>query len=255
MATHLRTQPYIVAAALLVGTALLTACQNGTTGTDASQQNGAPTPSPVGVTETSDKAAAYSKGVSGTFADGTVEHLAPGMQIVNVRGKKQQFWISNDTKIFGAGTICGPYNPKADTPCTIDDLEKILKSGSIAADVVIENGIAETITERPVPNEGPPVDDSADGSVDGRWLGNVKYLAPGKYAVSDSKGVEKAFFVSENTQIWGYGDICGDENTAEGGQGGTECTEPELESAARNTDLKAEVVIENGVATTIRDDH
>lgn len=90
--------------------------------------------------------------------------------------------------------------------------------------------------------------------VNGTWFGNVSYLAPGKYTVSDLKGVEQQFLVAEDTKIWGYGDICGDANTGEGGQGGTQCTEPELEKAAKKG-FTAEVVISNGIATTIRDDH
>lgn len=90
--------------------------------------------------------------------------------------------------------------------------------------------------------------------VSGTWFGNVSYLAPGKYTVSDMKGVEQQFLVAEDTAIWGYGDICGDTNTGEGGQGGIECTEAELETAAKKG-FTAEVVISNGVATTIRDDH
>ncbi|WP_405586121.1 hypothetical protein [Streptomyces sp. NBC_01092] len=90
--------------------------------------------------------------------------------------------------------------------------------------------------------------------VNGTWFGNVSYLAPGKYTVSDMKGVEQQFLLAEDTKIWGYGDICGDANTGEGGQGGTECTEAELESAAKKG-FSAEVVISNGIATTVRDDH
>ncbi|MGW1726715.1 hypothetical protein ACWCQK_27785 [Streptomyces sp. NPDC002306] len=90
--------------------------------------------------------------------------------------------------------------------------------------------------------------------VNGTWFGNVSYLAPGTYTVSDMKGVEQQFLISEDTKIWGYGDICGDTNTEEGGQGGTQCTEAELERAAQKG-FTAEVVISNGIASTIRDDH
>ncbi|USQ85381.1 hypothetical protein NFX46_17285 [Streptomyces phaeoluteigriseus] len=68
------------------------------------------------------------------------------------------------------------------------------------------------------------------------------------------KGVEQQFLLAEDAEIWGYGDICGDTSTDEGGQGGTECTETELEDAAKKG-FSAEVVISNGIATTIRDDH
>lgn len=145
----------------------------------------------------------------------------------------------------------------------------MLKGGSIAADVVMKDGIATKVTERPAPDEGPAVDDSKSGSgvpestihginkgkgVNGTWLGNVVYLAPGKFTVSDMKGTEQQFFVAEDTEIWGYGDICGDENGGEGGQAGIECTEEELEAATKGTGVSAEVVVVNGIATTIRDD-
>ncbi|MFE9775771.1 hypothetical protein ACFYOV_29765 [Streptomyces sp. NPDC005931] len=68
------------------------------------------------------------------------------------------------------------------------------------------------------------------------------------------KDVEQQFLIAEDTEIRGYGDICGDTNTGEGRQGGTECTEAELEAAATKG-FSAEVVISNGIATTIRDDH
>jgi hypothetical protein len=112
------------------------------------------------------------------------------------------------------------------------------------------------------PTANRQVDDSEDGSdstidginkgkgVNGTWFGNVAYLAPGKYTVSDSKGVEQQFLVAEDTEIWGWGDICGDENGEEGGQGGTQCTEEELEAAAKDGGVSAEVVIVNGIATT-----
>ncbi|QKV96046.1 hypothetical protein HUT19_33535 [Streptomyces sp. NA02950] len=278
MSFTLRTRSYLAAAAFLAGTALLTACQDTAKGADGSASTSAPAASSTrGDSAVSDKTAPKGKGVSGTFSGGTVEYLAPGKYIVNAQGKEQQFWVADDTKVFGAGTICGPYNSAADTPCTVDDLEKILKDGSIAADVVMKNGVADTVTERPAPDEGAPAEDSGNESdssdqaqdkpkteidginkgkgVNGTWLGNVKYLAPSKYTVSDMKGSEQAFFVAEDTDIWGYGSICGDDNTEEGGQGGTQCTEDELEAATKSSGVSAQVVIENGIATTITEDH
>ncbi|MDQ0942612.1 hypothetical protein [Streptomyces sp. V1I1] len=259
MASTLRAKSFLVAAAFLAGTTLLTACQGDPKGADSSSRTGASAASGV-------EAAAKSKGVSGTFVGGTVEYLAPGKHIVNANGKEQQFFVAEDTKVYGAGAICGKNDPAADTPCKVDDLEKALKEGSIAADVVMKDGIATKVTERPAPDEGPAVDDSKSGSgapestidginkgkgVNGTWFGNVSYLAPGKYTVSDMKGTEQQFFVAEDTKIWGYGDICGDE----AGQAGTECTEEELEAATKGTGVSAEVVVVNGIATTIRDDH
>ncbi|MGP3924724.1 hypothetical protein [Streptomyces sp. 8N616] len=274
MASTLRAKSFLVAAAFLAGTTLLTACQEDTTGADSSSK------SKTGASAAPAEAAAKAEGVSGTFAGGTVEYLAPGKHIVNANGKEQQFWVAEDTKVYGAGTICGEHNSAADTPCTVGDLEKALKDGSIAADVVMKDGIARKVTERPAPDEGAPVDEgtadegSSEGGgsgapaegegaestidginkgkgVNGTWFGTVSYLAPGKYTVSDMKGTEQGFFVAEDTEIWGAGDICGDE----AGQAGTECTEEELEAATKGTGVSAEVVIKNGIATTIRDDH
>jgi hypothetical protein len=257
LASTLRAKSFLVAAAFLAGTTLVTACQDDSTGAVSSSKPDAPAASTEAAAN-----AKKPKGVSGTFAGGTVEYLAPGKHIVNVKGKEQQFLTAEDTKVYGAGIICGEYNPAADTACTPDDLEKSLKDGSIAADVVMKDGIATKITERPAPDEGAPVDDSEDGpdstidginkgkGVNGTWFGNVAYLAPGKYTVSDSKGVEQQFLVAEDTEIWGWGDICGDEN---GEEGGTQCTEEELEAAAKDGGVSAEVV--NGIATTLTDDH
>ncbi|MFG3123799.1 hypothetical protein ACGFYO_17530 [Streptomyces sp. NPDC048201] len=91
--------------------------------------------------------------------------------------------------------------------------------------------------------------DKGEG-VDGTWFGNVSYLAPGKYTVSDMKGVEQQFLLAEDTEIRGYDDICGDPGAADG----TRCTETDLEAAAKKG-FSAEVVISNGTATSIRDDH
>lgn len=86
--------------------------------------------------------------------------------------------------------------------------------------------------------------------VNGTWFGNVSYLAPGKYTVSDQKNSEQEFLLAEDTEIIGYDDICGDPGVA----GGTKCTEAQLETAAKKG-VSAEVVIRNGIATSIRDDH
>ncbi|MGW3661517.1 hypothetical protein ACWD6R_40585 [Streptomyces sp. NPDC005151] len=86
--------------------------------------------------------------------------------------------------------------------------------------------------------------------VSGTWFGNVSYLAPGKYTVSGQKGEEQAFFTADDTEIWGAGDICGDEND----QSATKCTEQELQAAAQKG-VSAEVKISNGIATRITEDH
>jgi hypothetical protein len=106
-----------------------------------------------------DSNSGVSGGVSGTFADGTIAYLAPGKYTVSVSGKEQQFFVSESTAVYGAGTLCGKYATRATTRCSLGDLEKNTKSGSVAADVVVKQGVATRITERPAPDEGPAVDD------------------------------------------------------------------------------------------------
>lgn len=257
MNRHLRNA--VVAATAITAGLLMTACQNGSDADSAGKSG-------TGATAVADKASdskgsegsqgsqgsqgtegtqdsRNSKGVSGSFTDGEVTYLAPGKYIVSVPGKgDQQFLVADDTEVYGAGTICGEAGAKVDAPCTLDQLEAAAKKDAVSADVKMKNGIATLVTER------------HGKGVDGTWFGNVSYLAPGKYTVSDMKGVEQQFFIAEDTEIRGYDDICDAVNTGTGGEGGTECTEAELEAAAKKG-FSAEVVISNGIATSIRDDH
>ncbi|MFG3262373.1 hypothetical protein [Streptomyces bobili] len=269
MNRHLR-KAVLVAAAVTAGL-VMTACQNG--GDDASSGE-----SGAGAAAVADKASGGKKskeskdstesresgGVSGSFKNGTVTYLAPYKYIVSVQGKDdQQFLVAEDTEVYGVGTICGEAGTKVDAPCTTDQLEAAVKKATVSADVEMTNGVATLVSERRAAQQGGSGSDARDTVVEGvdkgkgvsgTWFGNVSYLAPGKYTVSDLKGVEQQFLLAEDTEIWGYGDICGDSNTDEGGQGGTECTEAELEAAAKKG-FGAEVVVSNGIATTIRDDH
>ncbi|MET9678735.1 hypothetical protein [Streptomyces coeruleorubidus] len=276
MNRHLRKA--VVATAAITAGLLMTACQNGTddsssgkTTTGAAAVAEKASDSKAGTNSTSgsnsESGAEKPKGVSGTFKNGKVSYLAPGKYIVSVPGKgDQQFFVADDTEVYGVGTICGEAGSEVDAPCTLDQLEAATKKNAVGADVEMKNGIATLVTERRAAqqntgsgSESGPRETVVEGinkgkGVDGTWFGNVSYLAPGKYTVSDMKGVEQQFLVAEDTEIWGYGDICGDTNTGEGGQGGIECTEAELEQAAKKG-FTAEVVISNGIATTIRDDH
>ncbi|MGK5695320.1 hypothetical protein ACSNOJ_20895 [Streptomyces sp. URMC 128] len=269
---HLRKA--VVATAAITAGLLMTACQSSTadsssgnsaTGTaavaeKASDARSSTNSGDAGTSKTSkaskaSKASKNSKGVSGSFKNGKVTYLAPGKYIVSVPGKgDQQFLVADDTEVYGAGTICGEAGSKVDAPCTLDQLEAATKKAAVSADVEMTNGIATLVTERRAAQQTVIEGINKGKGVNGTWFGNVSYLAPGKYTVSGLKGTEQQFFVSEDTRIWGYGDICGDTNTGEGGQGGTECTEAELEAAAKKG-VSAEVVISNGIATTIRDDH
>lgn len=260
MNRHLRKA--VVATAVITAGLLMTACQNDDVEDGASGTGG---------TGVEASASGNAKGVSGSFKNGEVAYLAPGKYIVSVPGKDdQQFFVADDTEVYGAGTVCGEAGAKVDAPCTLDQLEAAAKKDAVSADVEMKNGVATLVTERRAAQQGA---DSGSGSgsdsgsgetavegidkgkgVSGTWFGNVSYLAPGKYTVSGTKGTEQQFFVAEDTEIWGYGAICGDADTGEGGQGGTECTEAELETAAKKG-FSAEVVISNGIATTVREDH
>ncbi|MFE7839389.1 hypothetical protein ACFU53_26050 [Streptomyces sp. NPDC057474] len=267
MNRHLRKA--VVATAAITAGLLMTACQNGTD-TDSSGTNGSDKAA-VADKASDSKNSKNSKGVSGTFKNGKVAYLAPGKYIVSVPGKDdQQFWVADDTEVYGAGTICGEAGAKVDAPCTLDQLEAAIKKAAVSADVEMKNGVATLVTERRAPQQdtgsGSGSDSDSDSretvveginegkGVNGTWFGNVTYLAPGKYTVSDMKGTEQQFLVAEDTKIIGYDDICEAVNTGPGGEGGKECTEAELETAAKKG-FSAEVVISNGIATTIRDDN
>lgn len=186
----LRTRSVLLAAALVAGATLLTACQNDT-GDNASS------PATASASTSSTDAAAEPEGSSG--ADSNADASA-----------------SSGTKAPAAGSDSGDTG----------------KAGS-----------------------GSTPESAGDGAGQGKgasgsWFGNVSYLAPGKYTVSGPKGEEQAFFTSEDTEIWGAGDICGDEND----QSATKCTEQELEAAAKKG-VSAEVKIGEGIATRIAEDH
>lgn len=84
----------------------------------------------------------------------------------------------------------------------------------------------------------------------GTWLGTVSYLAPGKYTVSDVRDTQQQFWVAEGTKIWGVGGMCGDAD----GQAAEQCTEAELEKAAKAGTLSATVKITDGIATSITEE-
>ena len=266
---HLR-KAVVVTAAITAGL-LMTACQNeprpasgassvSSSGTSekgsasgkgsanekgtADQKSSAGQQGSAGSAADADNAAVSAKprsGVSGSFKNGVVTYLAPGKLIVSVPGKGDQaFWLADDTEVYGAGVICGDAQSTVDAPCTIDQLESAAKKGAVKADVTMKNGVATLVTERRTGGKG----------VSGTWFGAVSYVAPGKYTVSDMKGVEQMFLVSDDTKIWGAGDICGDAE----GQSATQCTEAQLETAAKKG-FDAEVKIQSGIATTITDNH
>ncbi|MFH0179141.1 hypothetical protein ACIA6D_42610 [Streptomyces cacaoi] len=274
--TSLRARSVLIAATAVAGTLLMTACQNGDTAQDA----------PSGSASTA-QAAAGKGGVSGTFTQGTVAYLAPGKYTVTTGGKAQQFFLAEDTKIWGAGKICGDADGQAAEQCTEAELEKTTKTGAVPADVVLKDGTAVTVTERPADDSGTGASSTTGSSstggsssstggstsstggstssasggsssggsgstdgVSGTWLGTVSYLAPGKYTVSDTKDTQQQFWLAEDTKIWGVGGMCGDAD----GQAAEQCTEAQLEKAAKAGTLSATVKITDGIATSITEE-
>jgi hypothetical protein len=75
--------------------------------------------------------------------------------------------------------------------------------------------------------------------------GTVSYLTPGRYAI-DVSGTGQRFSVSDRTEVYGAGGICG-EHTPEATD---RCTLDELEEAG-NGGVLAVVVVEKGVATRV----
>ncbi|WP_405804761.1 hypothetical protein [Streptomyces sp. NBC_01187] len=187
---------------------------------------------------------------SGTWF-GNVKYLAPGKYTVSdMKGVEKAFFTSKATNIQGAGDICGDADGQAAQKCTEAELEAASKKG-VSATVKIKNGIAVSVIEDHSSSSGSGGGKGGGkGAASGTWFGNVKYLAPGKYTVSDMKGVEKAFFTSKTTNIQGAGDICGDAD----GQAAQKCTEAELEAASKKG-VSATVKIKNGIAVSVIEDH
>ncbi|MET8169397.1 hypothetical protein ABZT34_35015 [Streptomyces sp. NPDC005329] len=272
--TSLRARSVLIAATAVAGTLLMTACENGDSAEGTSTDSSATA-----------QAVAGTGGVSGTFAQGTVAYLAPGKYTVTTGGKAQQFFLAEDSKIWGAGKICGDADGQAAEECTQAQLEKATKTGAVPADVVLKDGIAVTVTERPADDSGSGASSTTGGSstsgsstsgssstsggstssasggsgsggsgsssgVSGTWLGTVSYLAPGKYTVSDAKDTQQQFWLAEDTKIWGVGGMCGDAD----GQAAEDCTEAQLEKAAKAGTLSATVKITDGIATTITEE-
>ncbi|MEU9093197.1 hypothetical protein [Streptomyces sp. NPDC048428] len=188
----LRTRSVLLAAALVAGTGLLTACQN-----DAGDEASSAATTSATATASSPEAAADAEDSSDA-------------------GSNADTSASSGTKAPAAGS------DSSDTD----------ESGSGSTPESADDGASQ------------------GKGASGTWFGNVSYLAPGKYTVSGPKGEEQAFFTSDGTEIWGAGDICGDEND----QSATKCTEQELEAAAQKG-VSAEVTISDGIATRITDDH
>jgi len=241
----------LVTAAITAGL-LMTACQNGSTGKAGSPDTSASTTATTQGTSTTSGTAQQSgssgtsagntsksqQGVNATVTGGTVSYLAPGKYIVSVPGKTDRaFFVAGDTRVYGAGTICGGSH------CTLNQLETATRKAAVPADVTIKKGVATVVRERRSAGSG-----TGTKGVSGTWLGQVSYLAPGKFTVSGPKGTEQAFFVADDTVVKGYGTICGSSGSP------STCTLDQLEAAAKKG-LDAKVVLANGIATSVTEDH
>ncbi|WP_336047341.1 hypothetical protein [Streptomyces sp. CA2R101] len=91
---------------------------------------------------------------------GKLEYLAPGKLIVKPQsgGMDQAFFVANATKVLGAAAICskdgGSVSIGGDgygtSKCTVEQLEKAAKTGSVTVRVTMDrkSGAAETVEEK-----------------------------------------------------------------------------------------------------------
>ncbi|MER0481027.1 hypothetical protein ABR737_22285 [Streptomyces sp. Edi2] len=91
---------------------------------------------------------------------GKLEYLAPGKLIVKPQGggTDQAFFVANATTVLGAAAICsddaGSVSIGKDgygtSKCTVEQLEKAAKSGSVTVRVTMDtkSGAAETVEEK-----------------------------------------------------------------------------------------------------------
>ncbi|WP_406477732.1 hypothetical protein [Streptomyces platensis] len=91
---------------------------------------------------------------------GTLEYLAPGKLIVKPQGggTDQAFFVANATTVLGAAAICsddsGSVSIGGDgygtSKCTVEQLEKAAKTGSVTVRVTMDtkSGAAETVEEK-----------------------------------------------------------------------------------------------------------
>ncbi|WP_086710949.1 hypothetical protein [Streptomyces antimycoticus] len=91
---------------------------------------------------------------------GKLQYLAPGKLIVHPEdgSTDQAFYVSNATQVLGAAAICGEESGHValgedgygTTKCTVDDLEKAAKTGSVTVRVTLstKSAGAETVEEK-----------------------------------------------------------------------------------------------------------
>ncbi|MFE7623853.1 hypothetical protein [Streptomyces sp. NPDC057509] len=253
--SHLR-KTVLTASALLATTLLLTSCQDGDA--EGAGVSDAPSASESAAKGGADGGGAQDGQGSGGKASGSwagaVSYMAPGKYMVTRKGEAgQAFFTSEDTDIEGAGKICGDADGQAATPCSEDQLEAAAKRG-FGATVKLENGVAVSIIEDHADSGGGSGtdDDSGKGEATGLFTGTLGYMAPGKYTLTKTfEGPDRMFFTATTTKINGAGWICGDPD----GQSTKQCTEDELEAAAKKGDIIVVVDVKDGVAVAIDENH
>jgi hypothetical protein len=119
-------------------------------------------------------------------------------------------------------------------------------AASLAAAGAMVAGLQSSASAAPVQDAAAAAPAHAK-SVTGTWFGGVKYLAPGKFTVSEGRGKAQEFLTAEDTVIKGYGRICGNSS-------GKTCSEKQLEHAAKKG-FDATVKLKNGIATSIVENH
>ncbi|MFG2528327.1 hypothetical protein [Streptomyces sp. NPDC048516] len=91
---------------------------------------------------------------------GTLEYLAPGKLIAKPQGggTDQAFFVANATTVLGAAAICSDDSGSVSigkdgygtSKCTVEQLEKAAKTGSVTVRVTMDtkSGAAETVEEK-----------------------------------------------------------------------------------------------------------
>ncbi|MFE2181156.1 hypothetical protein [Streptomyces sp. NPDC059455] len=92
------------------------------------------------------------------------------------------------------------------------------------------------------------------------YVGTLKYLAPGKMTIKpESGGMERAFLISNATQILGAAAICSDDggtvSIGDDGYGTSKCTVEQLEKAAKTNSVTVRVTMnaKSGAAETVEE--
>ncbi|WP_077797498.1 hypothetical protein [Streptomyces sp. JHA26] len=221
---------------------------------------------------------------------GVLKYLAPGrLTVTPPGGDETAFWLAQDTMILGGGQICGE-DSQSTYDCTEEEAEAAAKRGDVTVDVTMKGGYASRVAEHKA-GEGGGTDSSSGGPTTGssssggsasggassggtgsggassggsggdgsptpshtgpagptvvELSGSLSYVAPGKFLVT-SGGESTAFMVAQDTMILGGGGICGEDS-----QTTYDCTEEQLEAAAKRADVNVQVTLTQGIADKV----